>query len=96
MNWINFFKSFGEGVQAGMQKAEARVEHMARKVEYKIERIKRKIFASMLQLLFVAIGVVALIIGAVLFFARFFAYDVIFLVTGIILLYVAMLVGWKR
>ena len=83
-------------MQTGMGRVEAKIDEVGRKVEYKIERFKKKLLLYTLQLIFITLGILSLIAGALLFFGRFFSYDFIFLIMGAILLYIAMITGWKK
>ncbi|MCP3683965.1 MAG: hypothetical protein GY861_14885 [bacterium] len=56
-----------------------------------IDRVRRRILLTLLELMFIIFGVFFLIIGAVLFFSRFFSWDIVLLVAGAVLLYIGLL-----
>ncbi|MBD3164492.1 hypothetical protein GF323_04780 [Candidatus Woesearchaeota archaeon] len=96
MSLKDFLLQFKQGFDSGIKQAEARFELFTRKLEYKLESFKKRIFLSVLQGFFVLLGLFFLIAGAMLFFSRYFSLDIILLISGLIILYIAFLAGWKR
>ena len=96
MSIVDIIKNFSEGLQLGMARVEEKMENVSRKVEYKIEKAKKRLMAFLLSLLFLSMGIVLITVGAILFFYRFFSMDAILLVGGAIFLYIALIVSWKR
>ncbi len=61
-----------------------------------IEKIKRKIFLSFLELFFYLISIVMIIAGITILISRFLPLDISFLIMGVLTLYLAILFGRKR
>jgi len=98
MKFQELLKGFSEGFGSVVNKTEARfdrvITNFERKLNARLARIKRKIFATFFQLLILGISFTLLTLGAILFLTRFFSLDIILLVSGILLLYVAVILSW--
>jgi hypothetical protein len=93
---MNFFEHFFKGLNQGIKMTESKIDDLGRKVNYKIERFRKRILLGSIQVLFILAGAAFIILGAVLFFTLFFPLYAVLLVMGVLLLYLAMITGWKK
>jgi hypothetical protein len=89
-------KGFLDGVNAGMGKADKMVDKIMNKIEFRINKVKKKMLSGLLQIGFVLVGMLLLILGLILFLTRFFNLDLILIVAGLALLYVAVMLSWMK
>mgnify|MGYP006289840291 CR=1 FL=1 len=64
-----------------------------RRAVHEANKIKRRIIMEFFQWSFFALSLLLVLAGVLLFFTRFFPGDLVILVSGVILLYVAMIIG---
>jgi len=88
--------SFLKGFQEVFRRTEYGLDRITRKIELSINKIKKRMFSILLQFILVALSFVLITIGAVLFFSRFFPTDIVLIVTGLLLLYIALLFKISR
>ncbi|MFC1704966.1 hypothetical protein ACFLZ6_01405, partial [Nanoarchaeota archaeon] len=64
-----------------------------RKVDYSVEKIKRRMMRSVLQALFLGLSIVLMLAGSAVFLSRFFPPELIILGEGVFCLYVYIIIS---
>lgn len=65
-------------------------------IDYEVYRLRKKLLRIALQGTILAAGIIFTLAGGALFFSRFFPLDIVLLVGGAILIYIAILINiWK-
>lgn len=72
-------------------------EHAAQKrIHRTVVQTRKYIITAVLQAALLSVGALVFLAGAVLFFTRYFAVDMVLLVSGLLIAYVALLVGLAK
>lgn len=90
------FNKVSDIVDRTEEKVMKTINNAERVVYSKLRKIKKMLFRSVLQIIFVGIGAVFLVLGIVLFLARFWPIEYILIIIGLFLMYVAFLFNWMR
>ncbi len=61
-------------------------------INIKLNRFKKKIFFFSFELLFIVLSIIFLILGSILFLSRFLPIDLIIIIYGFLLLYIAFII----
>ena len=88
MDFFQVVENFVGGFMSIFNKTLMDVE---KTIEYKIDKLRRKFFRTIITLFFILLSLSFLITGIVLFFTRFFPKDLVFVGAGVILLYIALM-----
>jgi len=89
------FKNFVEGFTSIVDSAESKFNRRIESLEYKvigmINKVKKKIYRSVFEIMFIGFGTVLLFIGAILFLSRYFSLDLVVIGFGVLALYVGLM-----
>jgi len=89
-------KGFWENILLKIFSAENHIDKISKKIEFKIDRIirktKRKIFATVFSLLFLALSIISLSVGGIIFLNRFIPADILLILAGVLFLVIALFI----
>jgi len=63
-------------------------------ISIKVRRFRRILLATMMQGLFIGIGIIAMVVGAILFAARFLSLDFVLIIVGLMCLYIGLILNF--
>lgn len=91
---ITFIKLFQDIVKSMQLIVEKAGNEVIKKLEIVLKRFKKKLFISVLQLLFIVLSPVLLVLGLVLYLTRFFSLDLILITAGIVCLLIVIILSF--
>jgi len=90
---ITFIKLFQDIVKSMQSIVEKAGNEVIKKLEIVLKRFKKKLFISVIQLLFLILSPILLVLGLTLYLTRFFSLDLILISAGIVCLLIVIILS---
>lgn len=78
------------------EEAHRRIRGLGKHAEQRLQLVLKRVALSLLQGFFFAAAFLLIIVAGILFFNRYLALELVLLLAGFVLLYVALLMKWAK